>query len=477
MVDETLYVAGQFDEGDDRASAVAALDATSGDEQWRVELPGAAPGSPVATTETVYLGTTDGRLYALDAATGDVRWSLQFEWTIGTPALLEDELVVSVGGRLYSIGRGDDPNASPWAGVVDVPSEPADSGSTEYPDVDFYFGTHGYDVETDSEVNTESDAPFDLTVEVTGDRIDADEEVTIAFEFTNESDERLAIDGGAAAPFEVVQFTERNGDRRLTAWSDAYEDGHVHTTTHRGVVGWNDIGITTPVDPGETLQETYTLSHETHGIQPGSYSFTNSYAVRRGDRPRSDEDEVWNPGVWVAAELSQPAREEGTVLYDLAISEQADVPDEFVGDFSVDVLEPISDVHPGLIEITLENVEGVLDSVASPRRLPFGSYVGVANDGSRLVLLSEGMYAPAYVEHRDDSGSWVPRFLPHVESHRSWSTRRFEPDATFSRRFLVLDYPGAEDPVTAGDYLFSQGFADGDVEFPWGFRLSLRGSR
>lgn len=472
LVDDTLYVAGRVD--DRRRSTVAALDATDGEERWRVELPDAGPGSPVVSEETVYLGTDDGGLYALDAASGDRRWSLRFEWGVGTPALLGDRLVTSVGGRLYALTRRDDPDASPWAGVVDAYRGP-DPGTPAYPDSDFYFGTHGYDVETDSAVNTEADAPFELTVDVTGDRIDADEAVTVALSFTNESDDDLTISGGAPAPFEIVRFNERGGTRTLTAWSDAYEDGHVHTTPHRGVVGRNDIGVATTVEPGETVSETYRLSNGTHGIQPGTYSFRDAYNVRRGEGPpRSGDDENWTPGVWVEAELSRPAREEGDVVYDLAITEERDVPEEFVGDFSVDVLQPMTDLHPGLVEITLENDEGALESVASQRRLPFGSYVGLADDGARLVLITEDMFAPGYVERRDDEGGWIPRFRPYVESRRGWGSRRFERDAAFSKRYLVLGYPEDDGPVTAGDYRFEQGFADDDVEFPWGFRLSLR---
>lgn len=472
---ETLYVAGRVPEDGEHVPAVLALDAATGEERWRVEPPGFAPGSPVVTDDVVYVAADGTRLYALDADSGEVRWSLGFEWDLGTPALTEDALLVSAGGRLYSVGRGADENARPWAGVVES-SDGGGESSPAYAESDFYFGTHGYDVTASSEVSTDPDAPFEFTVDVTGDRIDADDGVTMEFALTNESDEPITVDGGAPAPFEVIRLEETGpGGRALTAWSDAYEESrHVHTVPHRGVTLVNDIGLTTAIDPGETVRESYTLSTGTHRIQPGTYSLTESYTVHRGDSRRTgDEEGLWHPGVYVRVELEQPAPETGDVVHDVVLTEEASVPAEFVGDLSVDVLEPVTETHPGLVEITLRNREGS-ESVTGPGRWPFASYVGLEPSGSRLVLIGEDSFAPAYVADRGNDGSWVPTFLPHVERVRGVRNSRFESDAEWTKRYLVLGDPAADDPLAPGEYVFDQGYADDDVAFRWGFRLSLR---
>ena len=487
VADGTLYVGGRFagdedgdGDGDEGGAAevagLVALDAATGEERWRVAREGFAAHSPVVADDLVYVASEDNRLYALDAATGEVRWSLAFEWDLGTPALLEDALAVSAGGRLYSIGAGANADRDPWAGVV-TPTDEAGAGpSPEYTDHEFYFGTNGYDVAASAEgSSTGDDAPFSFAVDVTGERITADEEVTIEFALTNEGEDAITIENGAPAPFGVLTLRGSAGtDRALTAWSDAYEEsGHVHWTPHRGVTGVNSIAVSETVAPGETVREEYTLSGATHGLQPGTYSFHDDYRVY-GGAGRPDDDEVWHAGAYVRVEIEQPSPEAGDVRLDVAVTEEAAVPEAFIGDLSVDVLEPVTDTHPGLVEITLENDADNLGSVSSPGRLPFAAHLGLAADGSRLVLLDEDMFAPSYVVDAGDEGAWIPTFQPHVERVRGRRSSRFEADAHLSKRYLVLGDPEAEDPLTPGEYVFDQGYADDDVEFPWGFRLALR---
>lgn len=483
LADETLYIGGWFSDGGDRVPRLLALDAATGEERWHLEREGFSPGSPVVADGVVYVASDDNQLYALDAATGDVHWTLQFEYHLGTPALLDDALVVSVGGRLYSIGRRPNPDARPWAGVVEAADDPdpdrGDSSPPEYTEHDFYFGTNGYDVTSSSSVRTTSgqDAPFSFTIDVTGDTIDSDEQVTIDLAVTNESDEELTIESGAPAPFGVVTLQGTDGtDGRLTAWTDAYEESHhVHTVPHRGVTLVNSIGLARPIAPGETVRETYTLSTETHGIQPGSYVYSDGFRIYSGDPPSNDGDE-WTPEVTVNIDLAQPAPDDGDVVYNVAVSDGTEVPSAFIGALSVDVLEPVTDTHPGLIEITLENVTGELGTVTSPGRWPFGSHVGLDTDGSRIELIPEESYAPGYVTDAGADGSWIASFRPYTTRMRRMGRRRFEADARITKRYLVLGDPDADDPLTPGRYTFQKGYADDDVEFPWGFQLSIRDS-
>ena len=53
-------------------------------------------GSPLVKDGVVYIGSNDGRIYALDALTGEKRWSHETQdWVDNTPALSDDLLVVS----------------------------------------------------------------------------------------------------------------------------------------------------------------------------------------------------------------------------------------------------------------------------------------------------------------------------------------------------------------------------------------------
>lgn len=463
-------------DGDGEVPGLVALDAATGEERWSVAREGFAAHSPVVTDDVVYDASDDNRLDALDAATGGVHWSLGFEWDFGTPALLEDALAVSAGGRIYSITAAGDADAHPWAGVVQATDDSATRPTLEYPEHDFYFGTNGYDITSSAEGSTGDDAPLDFTVDVTGERITADDAVTVEFALTNEDDESVTIENGAPAPFGVVTLRENaNTGRTATAWTPAYDESeHVHTTSHRGVIGVDDIVLSETIEPGETVRAEYTLSAETHGIRPGAYTFHEGYRVYSGASGRPDDDWVWNASAYVRVELEQPGAEEGDVRFDMALMDETAVPEAFIGDLSVNVLEPGRDIHPALVEITLENDADSLGSVLSPGRLPFASSVGLAADGSRLALLSEDMFAPAYVVDAGDDGSWVPVFQPHLERVRGRGSSRFEPDARRAKRYLVLGHPEAEAPLTPGEYVFEQGYADDDVEFPWSFRLSLR---
>lgn len=69
--DGSLYVTV----GDGREGAVHALDARTGNRQWGVDV-GAAQAAPVVgeAPASVYVATLEGTLYAIDPASGSVRW-------------------------------------------------------------------------------------------------------------------------------------------------------------------------------------------------------------------------------------------------------------------------------------------------------------------------------------------------------------------------------------------------------------------
>jgi outer membrane protein assembly factor BamB len=111
----TVYVYG-VDGNDD--GTVYALDAATGHLRWAyttVGVPGSIGGccttlgametSPAATGGTVYDGSDDGTVYALDAATGHLRWTYTSVGAIGSsPAATGGTVYVgSVDGAVYAL--------------------------------------------------------------------------------------------------------------------------------------------------------------------------------------------------------------------------------------------------------------------------------------------------------------------------------------------------------------------------------------
>jgi outer membrane protein assembly factor BamB len=101
VVDGTCYLATR---DEDTAVYAYTLDGT---RQWRTALDGECYTAPCADSDGVYVGLTDGRIAALDATTGDRRWSEQ----IATP----DECCPDIqgaptvaDGRLYVPGIAEE---------------------------------------------------------------------------------------------------------------------------------------------------------------------------------------------------------------------------------------------------------------------------------------------------------------------------------------------------------------------------------
>jgi outer membrane protein assembly factor BamB len=81
---------------------VYALDAANGSELWSFATGNAVKSTPTVADGIVYVGSNDNRVYALDAATGDERWSHDTgTWMQYSPAVAEGLVYVS------SLSEGD----------------------------------------------------------------------------------------------------------------------------------------------------------------------------------------------------------------------------------------------------------------------------------------------------------------------------------------------------------------------------------
>ncbi len=83
-----------------------ALDAASGTRKWAYQTGGAIASSPAVVNGVVYIGSEDHSLYALDAASGTKKWAYQTGGAIhSSPQVVNGVLYVgSDDGKLYAFG-------------------------------------------------------------------------------------------------------------------------------------------------------------------------------------------------------------------------------------------------------------------------------------------------------------------------------------------------------------------------------------
>ncbi len=84
---------------------------------WQLDLGGAAPSAPSVSTDgnTVYTASFGKKVFAVDAATGAVRWTTTTkDWIWGTPVLTGNSLIAAdISGNVYSLGVADGKGAGP----------------------------------------------------------------------------------------------------------------------------------------------------------------------------------------------------------------------------------------------------------------------------------------------------------------------------------------------------------------------------
>ena len=98
---ETIY----FGSSDGK---VYALDAATGEQRWEpFEADDGVWSTPTLSGDLLYVTSLDGRLYALDTATGEERWSFETGAGIASPAVVDDTsglvFVGGLDGRLRAI--------------------------------------------------------------------------------------------------------------------------------------------------------------------------------------------------------------------------------------------------------------------------------------------------------------------------------------------------------------------------------------
>lgn len=86
---------------------------------WKTNLGGSAPGSPLVASDgsSLYLGSFARKVFAVEAATGAIRWTASLkDWVWNTPALAGDAIYTAdISGNLYSLGASSGKNT--WSEV------------------------------------------------------------------------------------------------------------------------------------------------------------------------------------------------------------------------------------------------------------------------------------------------------------------------------------------------------------------------
>jgi len=144
VVDGTVYI-GSDDGG------VYAIDAGSREKRWRYETDNRVEAAPAVAGDTVYVGSYDMGVYALDAASGQERWSRTLGGLIrGSPTVVDGIVYVAVGcynlacaqpateanapetGWVYAFDAASGETVWQYEVGAEVVSTPAVAGGTAY---------------------------------------------------------------------------------------------------------------------------------------------------------------------------------------------------------------------------------------------------------------------------------------------------------------------------------------------------------
>jgi len=97
--------------GDSSHSGIYATDKAPALDRvaWKFKTGAKVVSSPAVSGATVYIGSADRAVYALNAADGSVRWKYKTQGAVNSsPAVFADTIfVVSADGNLYALGAGD----------------------------------------------------------------------------------------------------------------------------------------------------------------------------------------------------------------------------------------------------------------------------------------------------------------------------------------------------------------------------------
>jgi outer membrane protein assembly factor BamB/tetratricopeptide (TPR) repeat protein len=207
VADGTVYV-GSRDE------SLYAVDAATDTKQWQFDTSGMVNSSPAVADDTVYVGSYDESLYAVDAATGTKQWQFDTSGEVGSsPAVADGTVYVgSYDESLYAVDAATGTKQWQFDTSGNVRSSPAVADGT------VYVGSHDNSLYAVDAATGEQQWQFDTSGIVLSSPAVADGTV-----YVGSSDESLyAVD--AATGEQQWQF-----DTSGRVWSSpAVADGTVY---------------------------------------------------------------------------------------------------------------------------------------------------------------------------------------------------------------------------------------------------------
>lgn len=101
-----------------------ALDAETGDDLWSFHTGRWIEGTPACTEETVFVGSFDRHVYALDSETGDIIWEVETPALVrSSPAVVDGTVYVGVGCQSLACAQfAEDLPESGWVYAIDAES-------------------------------------------------------------------------------------------------------------------------------------------------------------------------------------------------------------------------------------------------------------------------------------------------------------------------------------------------------------------
>jgi len=82
-----------------------ALNKNTGEKIWSFQTEGSVVSSPIVYKDTVFFGSWDGKLYALSVDNGEIKWSLATGWgVVSTPIVLDETVYFgSLDNNFYAV--------------------------------------------------------------------------------------------------------------------------------------------------------------------------------------------------------------------------------------------------------------------------------------------------------------------------------------------------------------------------------------
>jgi len=144
------------------AKAVTPVAADPGTQQWAFDTGDGVYSSPTVVDGTVFVGSDDENLYAVDAETGTQQWTFETgDWVRSSPTVVDETVFVgSDDGNLYAVDagvEGSSEGSRTMLGTLGHHNEWSHSEQTEETEADSDTGET--EADTDTEGTTDDESP------------------------------------------------------------------------------------------------------------------------------------------------------------------------------------------------------------------------------------------------------------------------------------------------------------------------------